>query len=59
MLDRLIRRQEVEERTGLSRASIYTMMDEGQFPRPVRIGKRAVAWRQSEIEEWMASREAA
>lgn len=29
----------------LSRATIYSYMAEGRFPRPVRIGKRAVAWR--------------
>lgn len=59
MLDRLMRRREVEKVTGLSRPTIYVMINKGLFPRPCRIGKRAVAWRQSEIEEWMASREAA
>ena len=53
-----LRRPAVEVATGLSRSSIYAMMDAGEFPRPVRIGKRAVAWPQSEIEHWLANRPA-
>ncbi len=55
-MDRNLRRQAVEAATGLSRSSIYAMMDAGDFPRPVRIGKRAVAWPQSAIEAWLANR---
>lgn len=56
MLDLLLRRPAVEAATGLSRSSIYGMMHKGEFPRPIRIGKRAVAWPRSAIEEWLASR---
>lgn len=59
MQEQLIRRHDVEAATSLSCSAIYAMMDEGKFPRPVRVGKRAVAWKKSEIEEWMATREAA
>ena len=51
-----LRRPAVEAATGLSRSSIYDMMDKDEFPRPVRIGKRAVAWPQSAIEAWLAER---
>ena len=57
--DKLHRRHAVEEMTALSRSTIYAMMDEGTFPRPVRIGKRAVAWRDSDLRAWLASRETA
>ena len=53
---RLLRRPEVESRTGLSRSSIYAMMDRGEFPRPRRIGQRAVAWDEATIEDWLATR---
>ena len=53
---RLLRRREVESRTGLSRSSIYSKMDAGEFPRPRRIGKRAVAWLEADIEHWLAAR---
>ena len=58
-LGRLLRRREVEQETGLSRTSIYRLMDEGKFPRPLRTGTRAVAWPTSEIEAWKASRQTA
>ncbi|WP_300512939.1 AlpA family transcriptional regulator [Aliiroseovarius sp.] len=53
MTQKLLRRPEVEALTGLSRTSIYRMMDEGEFPRPVRLGKRAVAWREADLAEWL------
>lgn len=56
MTQRHLRRPEVEAATGLSRSSIYAMMDSGDFPRPIRIGRRAVAWRESAIIAWLAGR---
>ncbi len=56
MTDRLIRRPEVQRLTGLSRSSLYEMIAAGKFPAPVRIGERAVAWRESEIREWIEAR---
>lgn len=53
--NRLLRRPQVEEMTGLSRSSIYAKIAEGTFPRPVQIGARAVAWRSSDIQAWMDS----
>lgn len=55
-VERHIRRPAVEMATGLSRSSIYDMMDKGEFPRPVRIGKRAVAWPETAISEWLSNR---
>ncbi len=56
MLEKYYRRREVETLTGLSRSSIYDMMDKGTFPRPIRIGKRSVAWRETDIAKWQAQR---
>ena len=53
---RILRRPEVERRTGLSRSTIYAMMDEGSFPRPLRLGKRAVGWPDHIIAEFLQSR---
>lgn len=53
--ERLIRLLEVMSRTGKSRSSIYDAVDSGTFPKPVAIGVRSVAWRESEINEWIAS----
>ena len=54
--DRLLRREEVEARCGIARTTIYRLMRAGQFPEPLRVGPRAVRWRASEIEAWLASR---
>ena len=56
MLERHYRRHDVESFTGLSRSSIYDMMSKGDFPIPVRIGQRAVAWRESDLAAWLAKR---
>jgi prophage regulatory protein len=42
--------------TGLGRSTIYRLMAGGQFPRPVQIASRAVAWRRSDIYLWTATR---
>ena len=54
--DRLLRRREVEELTGLSRASIYRLMRSGRFPLPVRVSATAVRWKASDITVWIQSR---
>ena len=54
--DRLLRRRQVEEMTGLSRSSVYRLMQDGEFPRPVRVGSNAVRWRLSDIVNWLESR---
>ena len=59
MPDRIMRRPEVEARIGLSRSTIYAMMAENAFPKPVRLGKRAVGWTEATIAEWLASRKLA
>ena len=42
--------------TGLGRSTIYAHMDAGIFPRPIKLGPRAVGWLQKEIEEWIELR---
>lgn len=57
--DRIIRRPEVQSKTGLPCSSLYEKMAKGQFPKPIKLGERSVGWRESEIDAWIASREAA
>lgn len=59
LTDQLLRRRAVETQTGLSRSSIYRLMHLGEFPRPLRIGLQAVAWRSSDIDAWLAVRDIA
>ena len=53
--DRLLRRADVEQRTGLGRNAIYTKMRAGEFPEPYRVGPTAVRWSELEIEAWVAA----
>ena len=54
--DRLIRLTEVMDLTGLSRSTLYRKKRAGDFPESVELGERVVAWWQSEVRAWMASR---
>ncbi|WP_440995662.1 helix-turn-helix transcriptional regulator [Arhodomonas sp. SL1] len=49
----MLRRREVEQITGLSRSSLYALIATGRFPPPYRLSARAVAWRLSEVTEWI------
>lgn len=53
---RVMRRPEVERTVGLSRSAIYAAMDRGDFPRPIKIGRRAVGWKASDVTNWLESR---
>ena len=56
MSNRLLRLDEVLELCGISRSELYRQMAEKKFPRPVRVGVRAVRWRQSDVDEWIQKR---
>ncbi|WP_210448043.1 AlpA family transcriptional regulator [Vibrio crassostreae] len=50
---RFLKLKEVMQKTALSRSAIYRKMDEGSFPKSVSLGDRAVAWVDTEVEDWM------
>lgn len=52
----ILRRREVQARTGLSRSTIYLYIQAGAFPRSVQLGPRAVGWLESEVSAWIAGR---
>ena len=53
---RLLRIDEVLEMVNISKSVLYEMMGRGEFPRPVRISRRAVGWPQQDIHDWLDSR---
>ena len=55
-MNRLIRRKEVEKMTGLKRSSIYLKIKEGDFPKPIKLGMRAVAWLEADVMQWIESK---
>lgn len=60
----ILRRKQVEARTGLPRSSIYQRMADGTFPKPISLGAaaeagvgakaRAVGWIESEVTAWIS-----
>ncbi len=50
---RLLRLPAVLKLTGLKKSTIYAGAKVGTFPRPVRVGSRAVAWRADELKRWI------
>jgi len=53
---RILRLPEVMHVTGLSRSTIYVQMNNGDFPRSIRLGARSVGWLSTDIEAWVNSR---
>jgi prophage regulatory protein len=59
---KLLRRQDVEHRVGISRSTLYDKMNpknaghDPHFPLPIRIGATSVRWIEAEVDAWIASR---
>ncbi|MGC6498957.1 MAG: helix-turn-helix transcriptional regulator [Henriciella sp.] len=56
MSQSILRRPEVERITGVKTSTLYEWMSKGTFPRPVRLGQRAVGWRKDDIDNWLETR---
>ena len=54
--DRLLPRNAVEERLGITTSTLYRWMRGDGFPAPRRLGSRCVRWSEFEIEDWIAAR---
>jgi prophage regulatory protein len=50
---RILRLQTVLARTGLSRSTLYRKIDQGTFPRQIKISERCAGWRSSAIDAWL------
>ncbi|EIV5805228.1 AlpA family transcriptional regulator [Klebsiella aerogenes] len=56
MSNTLLRLPEVQRRTGYSKAWIYRLISQKRFPTSIKIGSRAIAFVESEIDEWISQR---
>jgi prophage regulatory protein len=52
---RVIRRREVEAKTGLCRSSIYQKISKGEFPAQIALGARSVGWIESDVNDWIGT----
>ena len=56
MIQSVCRLPAVKAQTGLSRSTIYALMAEGRFPKPIKLGERAVGWAEAEVSAWIEAR---
>ena len=56
MTESLIRLSKVEARTGLKKSMVYDLMSKDEFPKSIKIGDRAVAWIESEVDRWVKNK---
>ncbi len=52
----MLRLREVCQRTGISKSQVHRLVDRGDFPQPVKLSARAVAFVESEVETWLQAR---
>jgi prophage regulatory protein len=55
----LLNTKDLIQKLRKSRSWIYTEMAAGRFPKPIKIGARAVVWRESDIASWLQARQEA
>lgn len=46
----------VVEKTTLCHSTIYKLISEGEFPKPIELTARAVGWVDDEIEGWIVAK---
>lgn len=56
MQKQLVRLPQVKQTVGYSRSEIYRLISLNRFPKPIRIGERAVAWDMDSIQSWINDR---
>ncbi|WP_024537877.1 helix-turn-helix transcriptional regulator [Comamonas badia] len=54
--DRLLRLPQVEQTTGIKKTTIYSLMEQGLFPRSIRLSARAVVWSEAAVLSWVQAR---
>jgi prophage regulatory protein len=53
---RMLRLAQVATMTGLSKAKIYELQRQGDFPQRVQLTAGRVAWVEAEVQTWLAAR---
>ena len=56
MTNRILRLPDVLDLTGLARSTIYAKIAAGQFPKPFKLGQRAVGWLEADVDSWIETK---
>jgi len=54
--EKILKIHQVVEIVGISRSSVYTMIQRNDFPKPLKLGSRSSGWLKSEVDAWIESR---
>jgi prophage regulatory protein len=57
--NRMLRPREVTEAIGLSRSTLYRLVQRGDFDPPVRLTDTAIGWPESVVRAWIRKRSTA
>jgi prophage regulatory protein len=49
----LLTSREVSARLSISIRTLYRMLQRGQFPRPIRLGRRGVRWKTADVQRYL------
>lgn len=49
----ILKMRDVTRLTTLHRATIYRLIERDEFPKQIRIGRRRVGWRESDVSDWI------
>jgi prophage regulatory protein len=58
-MQKVHRLPQVEAITGAKKQTLYGWIAAGKFPKPIKIGQRAVAWLEEDLQAWRDARIAA
>ncbi|MDR0454839.1 MAG: AlpA family transcriptional regulator [Deferribacteraceae bacterium] len=53
---KILKINEVQLITGLSRSTIYALIEQGKFPKQIKLSERSVGWLESEVQDWLKER---
>ena len=54
--NRFLRMPDLKTKVGLSKSQIYKLIQQDEFPKPIKLGDKIAVWTNSEVEEWMSAK---
>lgn len=58
-MDKLVSQEQLQEILSVGRSTLFTLRRRGDFPPHIQLSARRIAWRQLDIEQWLAQRQRA
>lgn len=54
-MSKFLRINQIVEKTGIAKSTIWLWVSEGKFPKPIKLSPRITVWEEEKIEKWMIS----